>query len=382
MGSLAVAGLTWRFLPLRATAGEAHATPYSSTRARGQASPIPGTEQVTPIRTARARVEDVRITLDALGTVSPRHSVTVKSRVSGQLLKVHFKEGDVVERGQLLAEIDPRPFQAALLRAEGQLAHDRALLENARLDLLRYEALGRERIAKQEEVEIRRSLVRQYEGTLQADEAAHQLAALELSFSRITAPISGLIGFRKVDAGNNVRLDDPEGLAVINAVRPIAVLFSVPEDNLATLLTRFGEARKNGRPLTVEAWDKAHDRLLATGAVISIDNQIDKATGTIQLKAEFPNQDAALFPNQFVNVRLLLEVRSSLVVPQAAVQRGSSGPFAWTVTPSKTAALRPVELGPVDGSRVTIQAGLHADDTVVTSGMDRLREGARVAIQP
>lgn len=370
-----LAGVAFRYLPLRAQ----EARKPGLLRSPGRTGA--GADRAVPVQATQATTTSVRVVQNGLGTVVPYRSVNVTSRVSGQLTRVHFREGDLVEKGELLAEIDPRPFRAEVARVEGELVRGRAQLENAQLDLVRYQALGRERIAKQEDVQARHSLVRQYEAALHAERGSLEQAALQLSFTRITAPISGRIGLRQLDAGNNIEANAGTPLAVIKQTQPITVLFSVPEDDVQAVLARLSGSRKNGEALTVEAWDKGSRRRLGVGTLLTLDNQIDPGTGTLKLKAEFANEDGSLFPNQFVNVRLLLEIRrDSTVIPDAAVQYGSMGTFVWVVTREKTVTLRPVVLGPMDGALVIVKSGIQSGELVVTSGTDRLQDGTPVLV--
>lgn len=331
----------------------------------------------TPVVAIPARKGRINVHLEGLGTVTPLRTVTVKSRVDGQLARVHFREGEMVERGQLLAEIDPRPFQVQLSQAEGQLARDRALLANARLDVERYRTLlAQDSIAKQQ-VDAQEALVRQYEGVVQADQAQVDNARLQLSYARVTAPISGRVGFRQVDPGNIVRSGDATGLVVITQLAPVGVMFTVPQDNLPRLMQRMQEEER----LLVEAWDRDQKSLLARGRLVAVDNLVDVATGTVKLKATFRNEENELFPNQFVNVRLRLDtLDDQTVIQQGAVQRGGQGLFVYVVRDDMTVTARPVVLGPVDGTRVAVVKGVAPGERVVVDGIDRLREGVRVVL--
>ncbi len=331
----------------------------------------------TPVVAIPARKGRINVYLDGLGTVTPLRTVTVKSRVDGQLARVHFREGEMVERGQLLAEIDPRPFQVQLSQAEGQLARDRALLANARLDVERYRTLlAQDSIAKQQ-VDAQEALVRQYEGVVQTDQAQVDTARLQLSYARVTAPISGRVGFRQVDPGNIVRSGDATGLVVITQLAPVGVMFTVPQDNLPRLMQRMQEDER----LLVEAWDRDQKSLLARGRLVAVDNLVDVATGTVKLKATFRNEENELFPNQFVNIRLRLDtLDDQTVIQQGAVQRGGQGLFVYVVKDDMTVTARPVVLGPVDGTRVAVVKGVAPGERVVVDGIDRLREGIRVVV--
>ena len=320
---------------------------------------------------------DIDITLAALGTVTARNTVTVKPRVDGQLVRINFREGERVKAGEVLAEIDPRPFQAQLDQVSGQLARDQALLANARLDLERYRGLlAKDSIAKQQ-VDVQEAQVRQYEGVVKADQALVDSAQLQLSFTKVTAPLAGRLGLRQVDVGNMVRSSDAAGLVVITQTQPINVLFTIPSDNLSPVVSRL----RAGESLTVEAFERDGKAKLATGHLQTVDNQIDTATGTVKLKAEFANADDRLFPNQFVNVRLRVETRKeALLIPLAALQRGTKGSFVYVVGPESAVSVRPVVPGPASGDVVAIEQGLSAGEQVVTDGLDKLREGAKVEV--
>jgi multidrug efflux system membrane fusion protein len=326
----------------------------------------------TPVRTA-----DIAVYLTGLGTVTPLATVTVRSRVDGQLLRVLFREGEFVKAGQLLAEIDPRPFQVQLTQAQGQLAKDQALLKNAMIDLERYRTLFEQDSIAKQQLDTQASLVRQYEATIKADQGAVDSARLQLTYSRVTAPLSGRIGLRQVDVGNIVRASDTNGIIVITQLQPISALFTIPEDSVSTVMRRL----RSGDRLSVDAWDRADKNKLASGTLVTVDNQIDPATGTVKLRAQFPNNDYALFPNQFVNARMLVDtLEGATVVPNAAVQRGAQGTFVYVVKADNTVTVRPVKLGPAQGELVSVQSGLTPGEQVVTDGADRLREGARVEI--
>lgn len=366
-----------------------------------------GKDRLTPIIVEPVVVEDFPVRLSAIGTVVPRTMVTVRSRVDGTLNRLHFEEGQTVRAGQLLAEIDPRPFEVALSQMQGQMARDQALLVNAQADLARYESLAKLDAIPLQQLDTQRALVRQYEAAVKMDLGQVDNARLQLTYTRITAPTDGRVGLRQVDPGNLVRTSDANGLVIITQVQPVTVVFPIAEMDLGRLLQRLGMktanpgkagqrpgeagskgkradlAAKGGKPegLAVEAWDREGKVRLATGELLSVDNQIDVMTGTVKVKAVFANADGALFPNQFVNVRLVVdELKAVTVIASAAVQRGGRGTFVWLLNEDKTIAMRPIVAGPQEEARMVVLEGLQAGEQVAVDGFDRLREGGRVEV--
>ncbi|HGM5292679.1 MdtA/MuxA family multidrug efflux RND transporter periplasmic adaptor subunit [Serratia ureilytica] len=331
---------------------------------------------MSPVQAATATQQTVPRYLSGLGTAIAANTVTVTSRVDGQLMAIHFTEGQQVKAGDLLAEIDPRPFQVQLTQAQGQLAKDQATLANARRDLARYQQLVKTNLVSRQELDTQASLVQQTEGAIKADQGAVDSAKLQITYSRITAPIDGRVGLKLVDVGNYVTSGSTTGLVVITQTHPIDVVFTLPEGNIADLL----KAQKAG-PVSVEAWDRTNQNKLTTGSLLSLDNQIDTATGTIKLKARFANADDALFPNQFVNARLQVDtLHDAVVIPTAALQMGNEGNFVWTLSEDNKVSKHRVTAGVQDSRQVVISAGLNAGDRVVTDGIDRLTEGMQVEV--
>jgi membrane fusion protein, multidrug efflux system len=333
------------------------------------------------VSVATATLGDIQLRIPALGTVTPLATVTVRTQISGIMQKILFTEGQTVHQGDALAQIDPRPYEAALQQMEGNLKRDQALLADARLDMKRYEGLVKEDSIAVQQLDTQKALVDQYIGATESDEGQVNTARVNLLYTHIVAPVTGRVGLRQVDQGNYVTPGDANGIVVINQLQPITVIFPIPEDNVSALMRRLHD----GGAMTVEAYDRTNSAKLADGKLLTIDNQIDVTTGTIKLRAQFENADGLLFPNQFVNIQLLQELlQNQIIMPNSAVRRGAPNgvvsTFVYVVNSDRTVTVRPVTLGVVDGERAAVAKGLSAGEVVVTEGGDRLRDGAQVQL--
>jgi multidrug efflux system membrane fusion protein len=337
-----------------------------------------GAGRPTPVVAVKVRRGNIGVYKSGLGEVTPIYTVVVKSRVDGQLMQVNFNEGDYVHQGDLLAEIDPRPFEVALEQAQGQLARDQALLHNALVDQKRYEGLLQQNAIPEQQVATQQALVEQYQGVVKTDQAQIDSAKLNLVYCEITAPITGRVGLRLVDPGNIIHASDANGLVVITQIQPMSVIFSISEDDLPAVL----EKMRRGETLRAEAWDRDFKQKLATGVLKTVDNEIDPNTGTVKLRADFDNRDSALFPNQFVNVRLLVEEKHNVnLLNSAAVQMSSNSKYVYLVKPDSTVTVRQITQGVMEGDDTEVTSGLNLGDTVVMTGVDKLAEGSKVFAQ-
>ncbi len=328
---------------------------------------------------ANVTTKDMPIYLEGLGTVTSYYSVTVKTQINGLLMDVFFKEGQFVKKGEHIAQIDPRPYEAAIIQYQGQLQRDQALLVNAKLDLKRYQTLWRQNSVSKQTLDTQVSLVQQDEGTVKIDEGLIASTKLNLIYCRITSPMNGIIGLRLVDPGNYVQVSDTGGLVVITMTQPITVVFTLPEDNIPSVL----EKTRAGKTLPTFVYDRTQHALLDEGVLLAMDSEVDTSTGTVKLKSEFKNAQNHLYPNQFVNVKLLLDMlKNAVVVPTAAIQHGSKGNYVYVIHPDATVHLQTVVTGPVNGDITTILAGLKQGQQVVVEGVDKLTDGAKVAVAP
>ncbi len=353
-----------------AGSGPASATNTPQTSGKGSRS-----APAIPVVAANARKGDIGVSITGLGAVTPLYTVTVRSRVDGQLTKVYYREGDLVHEGDPLVEIDPRPFEVQLMQAEGQLAKDQAALDNGRLDLTRYQTLVTHSAIPEQQLATQKALVEQYEGSLKTDQAAIANANLNIAYSHITAPITGRIGLRLVDPGNIVHASDQNGLLVITQMQPISVIFTIAEDQVPSVLQKM----RSGQRLSVDAYDRDMKTDLAQGRLTTLDNVIDPTTGTLKLRATFKNTNNALFPNQFVNARLLVEEKHEVtLVPSAVIQRNPQMTFVYLVKPDTTVTVRPVTTGTTEGDQTEILSGLSPGEVVVMTGVDKLQEGSKV----
>ncbi len=336
-----------------------------------------GARKIIAVQVKTLVAGDLRTSIDALGTVVPRRSVTVHPRVDGELISVNFTEGQMVKKGDLLMQIDPRPYQIILTQAEGQLAKNRAILAGAEQDLLRYQSLIKNGSISQQQLDQQITLVNQYKGILKSDQGQVDAANLNLMDCRVKAPVNGKLGLRLVDPGNMVRASDATGVVVINQFEPIDVTFAIPEDKVQSVLKQIHA----GNVLQVKAFDRAQLNVLDSGHLKGVDNQIDPTTGTLKFKAEFANQAKNLFPNQFVNIKLLVETQHHVtLLPSAAIQRGVQGTYVYVVNTNNTVAARAVILGAVDGDNTAVLAGVSVGERVVLDGTDKLKDGGKVRV--
>jgi membrane fusion protein, multidrug efflux system len=362
---LVVAGIVWW------TRQQGAPQPQAGSRGRFGGAPM----SIVPETVGKG---DIGITLNALGTVTSLATVTIRTQISGYLIKVVFKEGDEVKKGDLLAEIDPRSYEAALAQQRGQLARDEAALKGAQVDLQRYQGLAAQNAVPRQQLDTQTALVAQNQGTVEADRAMVKAAEVNLAYTKIVSPLDGRVGLRLVDQGNYVTPGDANGLVVITQLKPISVLFTVPEDNLQAISKRL----QAGAQLPVTALNRSGTAKLDEGTLTTFDSQIDPTTGTIKLRAQFPNDGKTLYPNQFVNIRLLLDTHKDVVtMSTASIQRGVPGTFVYLLKEDNTVTVRPVKLGVTDGDRVEVLSGLEPGDRIVIDGADKLREGAKVIVR-
>ncbi len=330
----------------------------------------------TPVVAAQARTGNIGVYVTGLGAITPIYTVTIKSRVDGQLMSVHFKEGDLVKQGDPLIEIDSRPYEAAVVQASGQLVRDEALLANARVDLNRYITLVAQEAVPEQQLATQRALVEQYEGTVTNDQGLLDAARVNVVYCHIASPITGVVGLRLVDPGNIVHASDSNGMIVITQIQPISVIFTIAEDQLQPILQKI----RAGQKLPVEAWDRELKNKLATGSLATIDNLIDQTTGTLKLRAIFDNENRSLFPNQFVNARLLQQEKTGVtLLPSAAIQRNTNDTYVYLIQPDNTVTIRNIKVGTTEGDQSEITSGLSPGDKVVMTGVDKLQEGSKVA---
>jgi membrane fusion protein, multidrug efflux system len=371
---VAAIGIYWvsSSKPSSTDAGGASGQGYGKGKGKGGAQ-----QQNVPVVVQPAKSGDIGVYINGLGAVTPLATVTIKTRVDGELQQVLFKEGQIVRKGELLAVVDPRTYEAALLQAQGQMIRDKALLANAKLDLERYKTLFEQDSIAQQQLATQESLVTQYEGTVKIDQAAIDTAKVNLIYCHITAPVTGRVGLRQVDPGNIVHAADTNGIVIITQLQPISVVYTMPEDNIPGVMQRL----QAGEKLEVDAWDRAETTKLEAGTLLTMDNQIDPTTGTVKLRAQFDNAKFIMFPSQFVNTHMLVETRhNATLIPSAAIQRGTPGTFVYVVTPDNTVSVRVVKLGPQEQDRAAVDSGVAPGENVVIDGADKLRDGAPVIV--
>ena len=375
-------GWVWLVLLLGAAAAAYYYWPKgSSTEAgtvpSGGAGKKKGGGGLPPVVAVQAQKGNIGVYVDGLGNVIPIYTVTLKSRVDGELMQINYKEGDIVQKGQALIEIDPRPYQVALEQAEGQKVRDEALLNNARVDQARYQTLLGQNAIPEQQLATQKALVQQYVGVVQTDQGLIDSAKLNIIYCHIASPITGKIGLRLVDPGNIVHATDTNGLLVITQMDPISVIFTISEDQLPPISAKF----RAGQKLSVEAWNRDKTQKVSTGYLATLDNQIDDTTGTLKLRAEFDNKNYSLYPNQFVNARLLVEEKHGVtLLPTAAIQRTTSNVYVWLLKPDSTVTVRNITVGTTEGQQSEITSGLAPGDSVIMTGVDKLNEGSKVSV--
>lgn len=377
------AAAAWFFYPAPTANGQGADRSHGSGQGSGAPSGHRGggnsdANAVTPVSVATVTKGDIDITRRALGTVTPLANVTVRTQINGLLMEIGFQEGQIVHKGDFLAQIDPRPYQNALEQAAGALQKDQALLKDAQLNLERFQKLlAKDSISKQQ-VDTQAALVEQDSGNVLADKGQIDAAQLNLTYAHITAPITGRVGLRQVDAGNYAQTSDANGIVTLTQLQPITAIFTLPEDDVPVVMKLFND----GAALVATAYDRTLSAKLATGRLVSTDNQIDPATGTVKLRAEFDNQDNSLFPNQFVNIELKISTQhDAILAPSSSIQRGSQGAFVYKLKDDNTVSVQPVKLGVAQNDIVAVSEGLAEGDKVVTQGVDKLRDGAHVAVK-
>ncbi|MGG4608790.1 MdtA/MuxA family multidrug efflux RND transporter periplasmic adaptor subunit [Providencia sp. Me31A] len=373
---IVAAGASWYFYhqmqPTETTNSASAAKPNSQRSALGRPPRV-----LAPVQFAVAEQKVVPRFLSGLGTVQAANVVTVTSRVEGQLMKLYFTEGQHVKAGDLLAQIDPRPFEVQLSQAEGQLAKDQATLANAQLDLARYQKLAGTKVISQQELDNQKAAVLQAQGSIKVDQAAIDSAKLQLTYSKITAPISGRVGLKQVDVGNFVSAGTSTPIVIITQTQPADVLFALPEGDIPSIQ----QAQSSSEKVRIEAWDRNNIALIASGELLSTDNQIDPSTGTLKIKARFTNEDEKLFPNQFVNVKMQVEtLQDAVVIPTAALQMGNEGHYVWVLSDDNRVSKHAVTVGMQDSQQVVIESGLMANTKVITDGVDKLTDGTSVEV--
>ncbi|HEY3840004.1 MAG TPA: MdtA/MuxA family multidrug efflux RND transporter periplasmic adaptor subunit [Bryobacteraceae bacterium] len=365
---LLAAGCYWVYRSL-------NAKPSDQKSGKAGAKGKKGAGGVTPVVAVQAKKGNIGVYVTGLGAITPIYTVTVKSRVDGQLMAVHFKEGELVKQGDPLIDIDPRPYEAVVTQIEGQLGRDQALLDNAHVDLDRYTTLLKQDAIPEQQLATQKALVKQYEGTVKNDEGLLQAARLNVTYCHIAAPISGVVGLRLVDPGNIVHAADTTGMLVITQLQPISVIFTVGEDQLSPILQKLHAHQR----LPVEAWDRELKHKIASGVLSTVDNEIDQTTGTLKLRAIFDNKNGALFPNEFVNARLLQQEKTGVtLLPTAAIQRNTNNTYVYLIKPDNTVTVRNIQLGTTEGDQSEITSGLSPGDKVVMTGVDKLQEGSKV----